>query len=300
MSIKAGRWVRATRGTDRGSIDRRTHPNFEDPAYQDADETGLYTPPDPLETDTEQLYEKAGALYDNLNYWMEPTGARHTVRTTTHDRWALQTQGKTAPQLLAEGWIRVAPPDAVQVARLDDRSRALIEGVIRDLMRSLPTRDGVWVETDEENYFVPRTPTGRPDFAKLGDIAIHHPERYEDTSTYDINYPLDTRETTEEVKTRYDDKDNLVPPRGRETQTMWPELPGEENAYQSESGLDIMSEGPSSLRGLNGPGYPPTELDTSPEWPETNMGRASGKVRAGRQGVSVRVSLGLSEEKGHE
>lgn len=192
MSIKAGRWVRATRGTDRGSIDRRTHPNFEDPAYQDADETGLYTPPDPLETDTEQLYEKAG------------------------------------------------------------------------------------------------------------DIAIHHPERYEDTSTYGINYPLDTRETTEEVKTRYEDKDNLVPPRGRETQTMWPELPGEENAYQSESGLDIMSEGPSSLRGLNGPGYPPTELDTSPEWPETNMGRASGKVRAGRQGVSVRVSLGLSEEKGHE
>lgn len=115
---------------------------------------------------SKESVQRAGSFYDEYNLWIEPSGQRHQVRTTTHDRWALQMHGTTANGLLRKGWVRVAPPDAVQVADLAT-SRSLVEDIVLWLFSRFPTRDRVWVETEEDNIAVDRLPTGRIDLSPL-------------------------------------------------------------------------------------------------------------------------------------
>jgi len=111
----------------------------------------------------QQQQQHLGAIAENI--WIEPNGARHSVGRS-HDDWAHE-QGTSLNELLDLGWVRVAPPEAIQVRTLAGTLDA-VKRVARELVSQYPQSAGVWVETDEDNLFVARLPTGRPDFSKLG------------------------------------------------------------------------------------------------------------------------------------
>lgn len=71
------------------------------------------------------------------------------------------------------------------------------------------------------------------------DIAIHHPEKYYDVSTYSRNFPLDlplNEPSADGTEQRFEDLDGSQP-LGRDTSVLHPQLDGEEGAYGSEYGF---------------------------------------------------------------
>ena len=116
------------------------------------------------------------ATFGNGNYWVDPEGSVHRF-SHTHDAWALRERGDTANGLLDKGWIRVAPPDAVQVRQLGGDMTAKVERIVRTLLAGYPDRAGVWVETDDDNHFVGRAATGRPDFSSLRTAEVRRAGR---------------------------------------------------------------------------------------------------------------------------
>jgi hypothetical protein len=89
---------------------------------------------------------------DGYPFWIDPKGKEHALGgINNHERWAWRHQGQSSQQLLSAGWIRVAPPDAVQIATINDKKTLrAAQSVISALLRA--GSEYVWLETDEDNF----------------------------------------------------------------------------------------------------------------------------------------------------